>query len=698
MNKKQPASSFYTHHSSWGSYASFIMGKYMSGGGFVLSNVDVPNMNIYLGYQQGNGNVRMLPFYTNNRIGLGVGNFRFQEESEEKTLKTQVDIFSPQEIERRISWCSETWTAGILSFTIYTPFFDVKKPENMNLEESRKYTAPLIMGRLEIDNSESSQPVTALFGLQGTRRLISQTSGRMLYGAAADTRYGFACKAADDILELLSWDIIETAFGKRKNHMLANEGGLAFLVPPKEVRSYDIALGTYQDGIITSNIPAKLYYTNFFSGLEDVLEYGVENGEIFMETALMRDRRLNESGLNSSRRFLLSHATRSYLANTELLVDNKGNIIFVVNEGEYQMMNTLDLTVDQAFWELLYTPWTVRNELEFYQEKYYYHDSIKTSDGIRPGGISFCHDQGVANMFTPFHSSSYEIPDQNHTFSFMTYEELLNWILTAALYVAVTNDGVWLESRREIIEELFLSLERRDNDQDGIMDSDSYKCMEGFEISTYDSLDQSLSQARNNLYLAVKGWATWVCMGKLAGSLNMKNKADRAEEMARQSATTIIRNYNSEEEFIPAVFENCNQSRIIPAIEGLIYPYMTGDHDAVSLNGRYADLIRVLKTHINRILVPGICIDNESGGWKLSSTSRNTWLSKIFLNQYICEKILEIQPSENNACDGAHEKWQKEACDTTAATDQVDSRTGVPLGSRLYPRLVTAILWLEYDH
>jgi len=673
------------------------MGKYDSGGGFVLSNVQVPDMNIYLGYRQGEEKVRMFPFYTDNRIGIGVRNYHTQEKFEDDTWrKTHVRLFSPNEIQRRIDWCSETWTAGILSFSLFTPFLDVKPPEDMDLEESRRFTAPLVMGRLSIDNTHSSDPTTALFGLQGMRRMVSQTTGRLLSGAARDTRYGFACRAGEDVRELLSWDIIETAFHQGKNHMLATEGGLAFTVPPGEKRSYDIVLGTFQDGIITSNIPAKLYYTNFFSGLEDVLEYGVDEGAAFIQAALERDRQLNETSLNPDRRFLLAHATRSYLANTELLVDNKGNIIFVVNEGEYQMMNTLDLTVDQALWELKYTPWTVKNELDFFLEKYYYHDSIKTPDGIRPGGISFCHDQGVANMFTPFHSSSYEMPGQNHTFSFMTYEQLLNWILSASLYVSFTGDKEWLEKQAEVIDEVFSSLKRRDNDGDGIMDADSYACMEGFEISTYDSLDQSLSQARNNLYLAVKGWAAWICIGGLLRILGQSKKADQSEKTAQKASSTIMGNFNPQEKFIPAVFENCNQSRIIPAVEGLIYPYLTGDPDAVAFDGRYGDFIRILKTHIESVLVPGTCIDAESGGWKLSSTSENTWLSKIFLNQYVCEEILGIKPDKNDTCDAVHVKWQKEACDITAATDQVDSRTGEALGSRLYPRLVTAILWVEY--
>ena len=46
--------------------------------------------------------------------------------------------------------------------------------------------------------------------------------------------------------------------------------------------------------------------------------------------------------------------------------------------------------------------------------------------------------------------------------------------------------------------------------RDGVMSADFSRCMGGAEITTYDSLDASLGQARNNLYLAVKTWAAYI--------------------------------------------------------------------------------------------------------------------------------------------------------------------------------------------
>jgi hypothetical protein len=88
-----------------------------------------------------------------------------------------------------------------------------------------------------------------------------------------------------------------------------------------------------------------------------------------------------------------------------------------------------------------------------------------------------------------------------------------------------------------------------------------------------------------------------------------------------------------------------------------------------------------------------MCVDSESGGLKLSSSSTNTWMSKIFLAQFVAEAVLAMPLSP--AFDAAHARWQREGdCRDYAFTDQVRSSDGKDLGSRFYPRGVTSILWL----
>lgn len=65
--------------------------------------------------------------------------------------------------------------------------------------------------------------------------------------------------------------------------------------------------------------------------------------------------------------------------------------------------------------------------------------------------------------------------------------------------------------------------------------------------------------------------------------------------------------------------------------------------DDVSLTGPNADLMNHLKTHMTSILVPGVCIDTETGGWNLSSSSSTTWESKVYLNQFVAENVLGLK-------------------------------------------------------
>ena len=44
--------SFHAHHSPWGAYSSFILGRLGKGGGFVLNDVKPPGNDVYVGFQR----------------------------------------------------------------------------------------------------------------------------------------------------------------------------------------------------------------------------------------------------------------------------------------------------------------------------------------------------------------------------------------------------------------------------------------------------------------------------------------------------------------------------------------------------------------------------------------------------------------------------------------------------------------------
>jgi len=381
------------------------------------------------------------------------------------------------------------------------------------------------------------------------------------------------------------------------------------------------------------------------------------------------------------------------------------------------MMNTLDLSVDQAFWELKQNPWVVANLLGNFVRRYSYQDQVKSRSGqTLGGGLSFCHDMGVFNQFSPPGHSSYELSQLTGCFSYMTQEQLCNWVLTAACYVARTADTRWLLAHGHLLDACAQSMRARANPRTGLMIHDSARCAGGQKITTYDSLDESLGQARANTYLAVKCWATWVALEftsrlrKSCGdsSAPIETLADELAELLANCAAN---------ETIPAVLEKDNagfHSRILPVIEGLIYPAYWLDclaawpADSVSANEAESTLqsrlsgpfIDVLRRHTLRLLTdparPNLFPD---GGLKLSSTSNNSWMSKIAIVQYVAKSVLRLEEIDERIAkifsdaDTAHVRWQTEGSAFWACSDQFVS--GIAKGSRYYPRIITSALWME---
>jgi hypothetical protein len=300
---------------------------------------------------------------------------------------------------------------------------------------------------------------------------------------------------------------------------------------------------------------------------------------------------------------------------------------------------------------------------------------------------------GRNNHISRHGHSTYELSGITACFSHMTQEQLVNWILCGAAYLKTTNDQEWLKGKLAIFEQCLESMLNRDNPvpekRNGIMSLDSSRTLQAAEITTYDSLDKSLGQARNNVYIAVKCWAAYLAFAQILPT----DKAAVATQQAKLAAATISSFLNSEG-FIPAIMgENCD-FRIIPAIEGLVFPYLLEMNHALDENGIYGNMLKALKKHFSTILVKGTCLF-EDNGWKLSSSADNSWLSKIYLCQFIARQILKIvTPSTWELADYAHQQWLLKPQNLFFAwSDQMKS--GIAMGSKYYPRGVTSILWLD---
>lgn len=493
-------------------------------------------------------------------------------------------------------------------------------------------------------------------------------------------------------------DILTTELEENWTFGLGQVGALVMDVPAGERKVYRFAVCFHRSGYVTSGMDAGYYYNRYYSNVEAVAEYALSHFDQLKQQAVQANSMLEGTGLSEDQTFMLAHAIRSYYGSTELL-EYKAQPFWVVNEGEYRMMNTFDLTVDQLFYELKMNPWTVRNELDMFVDRYSYVDTVRFPGDVAeyPGGLSFTHDMGVANAVSRPGYSSYELYGIDGCFSHMTHEQLVNWILTAAVYLEHTGDLSWMERNLTVLESCLQSMLNRDHPdpakRNGVMALDSSRTMGGAEITTYDSLDVSLGQARNNIYLAGKCWAAYLAMEKIFRDNGNTELSQTAGRQAELCAATIVGSV-TEGGYIPAVIGEGNDSKIIPAIEGLVFPYFTGCKEALERGGRFGEYIAALDTHLQAVLVEGVCLF-EDGGWKISSTSNNSWLSKIYLCQFIARQILGLEwEDKGHAADSAHVTWLTHPqLSIWSWSDQIIS--GEITGSKYYPRGVTAVLWLE---
>jgi hypothetical protein len=695
--------SFHSQHAPLGAFSTFTVGLVGSPGGFGYALRGPARQNVYVGFRPASGVWHLLPFFVPPTSYEGA----FTGELSTMPPPKDIEVLTPADYQRELGWASDTWRADRtrFGFTLLTPFGETPDPAKMKKSAARQALSPHINAWIEYDNREGTEAVELIFGLGEPDFLFHplEDDEPSLTGFALGTQFAFATSPGADVEALQGFSVFEPKFRDyRGNLVIGGEAALIFRIPAGRKKRFPIVLGFYRDGVATTGITSHYAYTRVFRDLADVLGHGLSKRAEYEKCAARRDRELAQAKLTDDQKFLIAQATHSYLGNTQLLWGKDGPL-WVVNEGEYRMMNTFDLTVDHLFFELRWFPWAVRDVLDLFESRYSYSDKIQAGNGSSArGGTAFTHDMGVFNAFTPKGHSSYECDHLRGCFSHMTMEQLLNWVLCAVTYADRSGDKKWLGKHKHTLRSCAESMRRRDNpkptERDGILKHDSLRCgADGCEITTYDSLDVSLGQARNNLYLSVKTLGAWILLERAFGLLGLKADGRAAASSADLLAATLVKKFDTETGTFPAVFEANNTSRIIPAVEGFVYPLYLGIESATDRGGRFAELLALLGRHLKEILRPGICIDESTGGWKMSSTSTNTWFSKIALAQHLVRKVFpEAMSEQAKAADEVHARWQKTpGCGAYAMCDQIRSDTGITCGSRYYPRGVTTLLWMQ---
>lgn len=689
--------SFHAHHSPMGALASFTLGAHGAKGGMGLELTKAFDGAASIGYQDGKGQLHLMPYFEPSDHNEAE---RYVESQDGEMVGDRII----DSITREYLWATDRMSSPEVQLEIITPFFSLPNPDAADAKDLAFASCPAVHVKVTFCN-DSDEEWRGFFAIDTDKHhrwsSLEEGGNGDLKGATSCNTIGMATRQKN-ARGFTDFDISHAMDREHSTpyFLLGNTAGLEVDVPAGGRASLDLVLAFYKGGVATYNREMHYYYSRHFTSLEQVMAYALDHRERYLAEARNRDEELMRKNLNDEQKFLIAHATRSYYGSTQWLWDGQQSV-WVVNEGEYLMMNTFDLTVDMMFFEMKFNPWTVKNELDQFADHYSYYDQVfdpSNPEKLYPGGISFTHDMGVMNQWSPKGRSSYEVGGLDRLcFSHMTCEQLCNWVLCAGVYVGQTKDDEFLRRRQGTLLECFQSLLQRDHHdpklRNGIMSMESSRTQPGGEITTYDSLDHSLGQSRDNIYLGGKMWASFVILEHLFKTLGLGSDADLAAEAALRSSATIAAGFDEYLGYIPAVLNGSSPSTIIPAIEALVYPYEMGLKDSISESGAYGNYIKALKKHLKTIMTTDLCL-YEDGGWKLSSSADNSWMSKISLCQYVAREILGFEFDESgDKADLAHARWQREGSKLSACSDQF--RSGVAHGSLYYPRIVTNILWMK---
>jgi hypothetical protein len=683
---------FQSLHGPRGANAYLALGLLGSGGLGVESDY-IPKQNLFIGMTDGTA-IKCLPFFSGNTndwlkdymVG-GVAS------------ANGITLYQPAEIRRDYRPASDTFTTPDFSLSVSSLVDGIPDPETARYRDMKFAVAPFVVARLSVDNTNRSHPVTvfmAVDGIRGVDDLAESTNGEYC-GFVEKKGYALAARMADRGRTIQHNSMKDIFMDRRPNFKLSRTAGVALEVPPGERKTLDIVVAFYKNGSTTrGRFKSDYLYKEYFTDMRSVIDYAYDAmAEHWARVhALDADPRI--AALNVYRQFMINHARRGYHASSILLSEGaKGR--YVVNEGTFMMMNTLDLAVDHLAFEIPGMAWAVRNQLDSFIDDYSYYDALQ-QDGqpaLLPGGISFAHDQGLNGYFTPRGTSSYETPHGSGCFAFMTAEQLCNFIAAAGAYLRRSNDMDWLRRRRSVLEDCLTSMVNRDNPaearRNGILSHDSDRCQGGAEITTYDSLDASLGQARGNVYIATRFFACFLIFKDLFKRMSNHALAQVADAQAHRSAATLCAGFDETLGYLPAILHEDNNTAIIPAVEGLAQLHLCG------LTGELAahpELMATYRRHISGVLKKGVCLFDDMG-WKLSASNDNSWMSKIVSNQFVVENILGMDLSR--ICPGAdatHANWWADGCRESPCVDQIFAGQTNTSGFH-YPRGVTCDLWIQ---
>jgi hypothetical protein len=541
-------------------------------------------------------------------------------------------------------------TATIVS--PFTPSGDLDDVEHVKMQ-----IAPAFIVLVHVE-SKSKEPrdIAVRVGLRKVMIQYTNTFGARIWYYGADTdkliyRDNASYKTRQ-ILQAIS-EGSHTHAGKQGFNCLQKQGTVA----RSKVFSDTLVFASYYDEKVVNdnkyNTPLRFYYTKYWSSVDEVLDYAIKNVKTLLEKSQQFETLLTRSDRSPEEKWLAAIAFRSDVANSYLLLDGNDRERFLLSEGRFRHLNTVDVAHETELMAI-FAPYRLRIQLETWL------DYIARKEVDR--GLTIYdepHSEGMsASEYGPFvYHDIGNLPNVSETSDYwfgphMAVEENCNYALLLYWYWKITGDDEYVMSNLGMLDILLYSVMNRDTDGNGIVDK-------GMGWSTYDNAD-AIKRSPENVYLGMKQFAAYLVAAEMFEKLAIREGDEVIEDVEgvvdgsgvgyrearldnealrmrqakkyREEAQLIAKSLQEAYDtygYLPCSLEESfpgwNQYSIV-LTEALFLPGLSGFQSEI-----IDEMLPVFQSNYEQALERS----RADYGIKMSSEEEGTWFSKIMTNDVV---------------------------------------------------------------
>lgn len=251
--------SYNAFHAPIGAHSSFTLGCLGQNGGLGLELGGPADQNVYIGVEtRAGGSYEALPFFAGSEDETA----RYDHEAKGRKKGAEdsfLRAFRRKQIRRDYRLSVDTWSAGDLSFTVYSPVLPVPDPAKASRAEMQRVLRPSVLAELTIDNRKGRKARTTFFGYAERRsndamRTVADEGGLTGVGLAASTGIFTESGAMDARAHMGFQNTLTEQFPENFRFGLGGCGLPTATVPAGKKRSFRFAICFYRAGVVTQGM------------------------------------------------------------------------------------------------------------------------------------------------------------------------------------------------------------------------------------------------------------------------------------------------------------------------------------------------------------------------------------------------------------------------------------------------------------